>query len=399
INHAEDAQLYLDMYRNYSRVSRKVSCVQQGTGFRGDGLDKRKLQPCGHSDILEAYLAQCSSGAGSRHSISLSQITPIFNSNLVHTDFSSLYDPSASLPGRHFHANTNAMMITGRLDRVDSQNSYPVSRDGGYTQENCQLRSTIGVSNNGSSASRRGKHVQVRPRLNSTVGVLSTSSRTDCHVLTSGSTADTNSVASAGTSYMYSDLGDCDRRCRYCEDSFWYVERLKGHSYNQTPEYHLCCGGGRIQMQPPREPPECIKSLFENKHFMENIRAYNQMFAMTSFGAKIDESISVGRGPYVFKISGQIYHWIGSLCPPAGEPPSQLEPEIVEGLIHFLDAHDELVQLFQTARDKCRELDIPEFKIRLYNAEELMPGFNSILRASASLGNDLGRQFWGLDFG
>ncbi|GKC18386.1 hypothetical protein Tco_1020536 [Tanacetum coccineum] len=48
---------------------------------------------------------------------------------------------------------------------------------------------------------------------------------------------------------------------------------------------------------------------------------------------------------------------------------NQLEPGIVEGLIHFLDAHNELVQLFRTARDKCRELNIPEFKIRLYNAE------------------------------
>ncbi|GJV76060.1 DNA helicase [Tanacetum coccineum] len=119
------------------------------------------------------------------------------------------------------------------------------------------------------------------------------------------------------------------------------------------------------------------------------------MFAMTSFGAKIDESINVGRGPYAFKVSGQIYHWIGSLCPPAGESPrflqlyiydtdnevqnmmhhfggidiSQLEPRIVEVLIYFLDAHNELMQLFRTARDKCRELDIIEFKIRLYNAE------------------------------
>ncbi|GJS17525.1 DNA helicase [Tanacetum coccineum] len=41
---------------------------------------------------------------------------------------------------------------------------------------------------------------------------------------------------------------------------------------------------------------------------------------------------------------------------------------MVEGLIHFLDAYNELVQLFQTARDKCKELDIPEFMIRLYSA-------------------------------
>ncbi|GJZ38066.1 hypothetical protein Tco_0584257 [Tanacetum coccineum] len=297
--------LYIDVFRKCFELCGVKSQQECSTTFRGssifvggvgDGLDKRKLQPSGHSDVFEAYLALCSSGVGSRRLRSLSQITTVFNSNLVHTDFSSLCGPSASLPGRSFHANPNVVTIT-----ADSQNSYPVSRDGGNTRENCQLR------------------------------------RTGCRILTSGSTVDTTSIASAGTSYTYSDFEDCDRRCRYCEASFWYVERLKGHSHNQTPEYHLCCGGGRIQMQPPREPPEYIKSLFENKHFMENICAYNQMFAMTSFGAKIDESINAGRGSYVFKVSSQIYHWIGSLCLPAGEPP--------------------------------RELDIPEFKIRLYNAE------------------------------
>nr|GEZ02806.1 DNA helicase [Tanacetum cinerariifolium] len=339
INHAEDAQLYLNVYRKYSQVSGKVPCVQQGIILRGssafvrgegDCLDKRKLQLSDNSDI-----------------------TPVFNSNLVHTDFNYVCGPSVSLPCRIFHANPNAVMIT----------------DGGNTQENCQLGSTIGVSNNGCSTSRRVRNVKVRPHLNSVVGVRSTSRRTSHLVLTSGATVDNNSVASGGTSYAYSDLGDCDRRCCYCGASFWYVEHLKGHPHNQAPEYHLCCGGGRIQMQPPREPPEYIKSLFQNKHFMENIWAFNQMFAMTSFGEKIDESINIGRGSYVFKVSGQIYHWIGSLCPPVREPPSQLEHGIVEGLIHFLDAHNELVQLLRTTRDKCKELDIPEFKIRLYNAK------------------------------
>ncbi|GJZ76324.1 DNA helicase, partial [Tanacetum coccineum] len=204
-----------------------------------------------------------------------------------------------------------------------------------------------------------------------------------------------SSAAAVGRSYTYVDLGDCTQRCRYCGASFWYGERLKGRSHGQRVEYHMCCSEGRIYMQQPLEPPEYIKQLFQNKHFMENIRAYNQMFAMTSFGAKIDESINAGRGPYVFKVSGQVYHWIGSLCPTVGETPkflqlyiydtenevanrmshfggmddSRLDPQIVEGLIHFLDAHNELVQLFRTARDKCREMDIPEFKIRLYNAE------------------------------
>ncbi|GJR24010.1 DNA helicase [Tanacetum coccineum] len=98
------------------------------------------------------------------------------------------------------------------------------------------------------------------------------------------------------------------------------------------------------------------------------------MFAMTSFGAKIDDSINIGGGLYVFKVSCQVYHWIGSLCPSAREAPrflqlyiydtknevenrmrhfggidnSNLDPEIVQGLIHFLDAHNELGgRLFQ----------------------------------------------------
>nr|GEU29095.1 DNA helicase [Tanacetum cinerariifolium] len=322
--------LYLDVFRECSDFCGVKSQRECSTTFRGssafvrgegDGLDKRKLQPSGNFDIFEAYLALCSSGVGSRRSRSLSQITPVFNYNLVHTDCSSVCGPSASLPGRSFHTNPNVVMITG-------------------------------MSNNGCSASRRVRNVQVRLRLNSVVGMRSTSRRTNRRVLTSGATVDNNSVASGGTSYAYSDLGDCDRRCRYCGASFWYVERLKGHLHNQAPEYHLCCGGGRIQMQPSREPPKYIKSLFQNKHFMENIRAYNQTLAMTYSRAKIDESINVGRGP--MHHFGGIYN-------------SQLKHGIVEGLIHFLDAHNELVQLFRTARDKCRELDVPEFKIRLYN--------------------------------
>ncbi|GJV81684.1 DNA helicase [Tanacetum coccineum] len=319
INRTEDAQLYLDVYRKYARVSGKVPCVQQGTGLRGssafvggvgDGLDKRKLQTSGNSDVFEAYLALCSSGAGSRRSRSLSQTTPVSNSNwLQPTVISSVCGPSASLPGRSFHAYPNAVMIT-----ADSQHSYPVSRDGGNTQENCQLRSTIGVNNNGSSASRRDRNLQVRPCMNSAVGMRSTSRRTGRRVLTSGSTVDSNSVASAGTSYTYSDLGDCDRCCRYCGASFWYVERLKRHSHNQTPEYHLCCGGGRIQMHPPREPPEYINILFQNKHFMENIH-----------GQRLTSLSTLGEG------------------------------------------HMSLKSLNTTTA--LQKLDIPEFKIRLYNAE------------------------------
>ncbi|GJW69018.1 DNA helicase [Tanacetum coccineum] len=122
--------------------------------------------------------------------------------------------------------------------------------------------------------------------------------------------------------------------------------------------------GGKIYMPPTPDPPLFIQQLLTN-HFMEHIRAYNQMFAMTSFGAKVDNSVNMGRGPYVFKVSGQIYHWIGSLCPEEDE--DTLNPEIVEGLIHVLDEHNGLVRLFRTTQDRCNAGEIPSFKIRLYN--------------------------------
>lgn len=58
---------------------------------------------------------------------------------------------------------------------------------------------------------------------------------------------------------------------------------------------------------------------------MENIRAYNQMFVMTSLGAEVDNSINTGRGPYVFKILGKIYHWIGNMCPEQNKEPKFLQ--------------------------------------------------------------------------
>ncbi|GJZ46868.1 hypothetical protein Tco_0600700 [Tanacetum coccineum] len=121
--------------------------------------------------------------------------------------------------------------------------------------------------------------------------------------------------------------------------------------------------------------------------------AIEDMFSMTLLGANVDKSVNNGRGPYVFRISGQLYHWIGSLCPKEGQSPmfmqlyiydttnelknwlshfsderqSELKEEIVEGLIEFLDTHNALVQLFRTARNKHTDADVPEFKVRLYN--------------------------------
>nr|GEV51042.1 hypothetical protein [Tanacetum cinerariifolium] len=77
-----------------------------------------------------------------------------------------------------------------------------------------------------------------------------------------------------------------------------------------------------------RDPPEIIKELFKDRHFMESICAYNMMFFMTSFGANAGDSVNNGSGPYVFKVEGKISHLMGSLCPPPGQLQSELQETI-----------------------------------------------------------------------
>ena len=194
----------------------------------------------------------------------------------------------------------------------------------------------------------------------------------------------------SGPPSAYISIGDCTEVCKHCKAFFWYDERIK-KSNRSCPEYHRCCNNGKVALPTAREPPSYIKELFQDRHFMENIRAYNQMFAMTSLGAEIDDSINRGNGPYVFKVSGKIYHWIGSMCPEENKKPkflqlyiydtanevknrldhfnkseNRLREDIVKNLIQALDNDNEFVKLFRTARDKMQGLDVPNFKVKLF---------------------------------
>jgi hypothetical protein len=83
----------------------------------------------------------------------------------------------------------------------------------------------------------------------------------------------------------------------------------------------------KIYIPPYRSRPEPLASLaaFDgnttSKKFMKNIRQYNCLFAFTSMGAHIDNSLNDGRGPPIFKICGQVHHCIGSLLPPEDGTP------------------------------------------------------------------------------
>ena len=73
--------------------------------------------------------------------------------------------------------------------------------------------------------------------------------------------------------------------------------------------FGLCCLNGKIKIPKLQDLPNDLKKLFElnddeSKYFIENIRAFNSSFAMTSLG--IDKEVLFNNNNnnrhYVFKI-------------------------------------------------------------------------------------------------
>ncbi|BAT18176.1 Os12g0625200, partial [Oryza sativa Japonica Group] len=130
-----------------------------------------------------------------------------------------------------------------------------------------------------------------------------------------------------GTIFTPLNLGGPTHTCQHCGARFWYEERVRGCGRTALQIYNKCCRGGSIYLPPYRPPPEPLLSRLTGRdrvlsnHFFENIRRYNSMFAMTSMGVNIINSINDGHGPYIFKISGQLCHRIGSLIPKHGARP------------------------------------------------------------------------------
>ena len=56
--------------------------------------------------------------------------------------------------------------------------------------------------------------------------------------------------------------------------------------------------------------------------FRQNIRNYNNAFALSSLGVKRDLSVYGPQGIYTFHIQGQLCHLIGSLLPSPGRQPT-----------------------------------------------------------------------------
>lgn len=195
----------------------------------------------------------------------------------------------------------------------------------------------------------------------------------------------------------YMNLGPPSAICQKCKARMWNEERNNKSSRNNQPTFSICCKDGQIKLPEERPPPPFLASLLhggeKSAHFKENIRTYNSIYQFTSLGGKIDRKINNGGGPYCFKLNGQNYHLIGSLKPKEGVSPKfcqlwvydteneihnrmnavpgtdQLDPEIVEGLLHMLDENNKLAEGFRMARDRFNLNQPDEFDLLLVSSK------------------------------
>jgi hypothetical protein len=134
-----------------------------------------------------------------------------------------------------------------------------------------------------------------------------------------------------------------------------------------------------------------------SKRFLRLIRAYNSLFAFTTFGAAIDKAINNGTAPYVFKINGIVHHRIGTLLPRRGAMPKfaqlyihdtnhetqnrlnmfevddgvaeQPEREITMALLAMLNDNNKLVKAFRYARERLEQAGNQRITLRLLGCD------------------------------
>ncbi|KAL8102297.1 hypothetical protein AgCh_026978 [Apium graveolens] len=193
----------------------------------------------------------------------------------------------------------------------------------------------------------------------------------------------------------YASLGPPNVKCSYCDAWMWKEERVNKSVVRGTPVFSLCCAKGQIKL--PKEPPtpsflwQLHTDKAKGQRFKDGMRLYNSIFAFTSTGGRVDNSINNGGAPYIYRLNGQNHHLFGSLIPPDGEDPKfcqlyiydteneisnrlrwvnvdggdPVDVEIIEGLSAMLDETNELVKEFRTARDHFESDGVQDLEIRL----------------------------------
>ena len=114
-------------------------------------------------------------------------------------------------------------------------------------------------------------------------------------------------------------LGPMDVECPHCHALHFNCEKLSRSTVAHV-KFGMCCLQGQIQLPPISESPPVLHNLLtsstpHDRKFRDGICQYNSAFAFTSVAVDVDQSVLNGRGPYSFRMHGEMYHKMGALVP------------------------------------------------------------------------------------
>ncbi|CAN0922378.1 ATP-dependent DNA helicase PIF1 [Linum grandiflorum] len=158
----------------------------------------------------------------------------------------------------------------------------------------------------------------------------------------------------------------------------------------------MCCQSGAVELPLLAQTPPLLNRLLDingdalSKHYRTHIRSYNAAFSWTSFGAKFDPRLLHSRGPYSLVLSGENYHYMGSLLPPEGCPPRysqlyvhdpvsevadrmssvggeahHLNTNLMKSLQEMLDTFNVLAKSFRRVRDALQQPANHNLRLRI----------------------------------
>ncbi|GJV25872.1 ATP-dependent DNA helicase PIF1-like protein [Tanacetum coccineum] len=203
--------------------------------------------------------------------------------------------------------------------------SNTIIRWDGNIQSFCGLKlSDIRISNTGTSSAPAKGSAHIKRK--ATVNTLDRPFPQTAPRTTARKARKPAALSLAGIEVSYHSLGAPSYECHGCNATMWYEERNNKGNRIANPTFSLCCQKGKVLLPRFNETPEPLKRLLDyiqsaTSRFRDQIRVYNGMFCFTSFGARIDHSINVGRGLYTFRINRQNYHRYVSLLPKEGTQP------------------------------------------------------------------------------
>ncbi|CDY67424.1 BnaCnng54880D [Brassica napus] len=126
----------------------------------------------------------------------------------------------------------------------------------------------------------------------------------------------------------YYDDGDLGWNCTFCQAYMWYGERIGKRRRSSNPVFTMCCKG--------------------------------------------DHSINNGRGPFVFRLSGENYHRIGDIVPEPGQAPKFSQLYVIDTLNEIknrLDAYAGM-RLIESRQSDGRTHNLPTANVEA----ALIPG-------------------------